>query len=246
MISFFNSNRLARCLSLLFICALKSSCITYVYPSGGWAEPLDLKLHSSSLEGVVVDFRCEKANSGSRLSSRASEPSIVGPCPMLRKSLKNMGAQVLGLESDPESGQESEQVSLGGETSSTDDASSQGANSLTVADVRVVYTDFVPQSGSCGWILIPLIFTGGLYPCLAETRSKAALTVTTFRTNRSASFPLEVSVRKYFGIGALTFLLSDMGKPLNRSSYQREQGANLVRFIQNKVYTSAMMEGGVY
>lgn len=239
--------RFLRSVPLMLVCIALPSCITYVYPHGHWSEPLDLKLHSSSLEGLVIDVKCEKA----KASSSSEESTRVGPCPMIRKSLRNLGAQVLGLNSEAQASRETNEQSLtqlsSGESSSSLDPSDETSNPpLASADITLIYRDALSQSGNCGWAWIPLLFSGGLYPCLAETRSLATLTVRTFSTNRSDSFPLKVSVRKYFGFGALGLLISDMGRPLSRSAYQREQGANLVKFIQNKVYTSAMVEGGAF
>ena len=230
---------------LFFICALVSSCVTYVYPKGGWAEPLDLELHNASLKGIVVKVTCN--DDGSSLQS--SDSSAGGACFLIRRSIKNLGATVLDLtkgsksENDKGTNVEAErEVSDGAQQS----GGLEGLSENVVPDVLVGYKDAPSHSGSCGWSWIPMIATGFLYPCLAETHAQATLTISTARSHWRSSSSLEVTVRKYFGTGALTLLLSDMGRPLSRTAYQRQLSDNFVSFVQSKVYTAAMIEGGAF
>lgn len=41
-------------------------------------------------------------------------------------------------------------------------------------------------------------------------------------------------------------MLSEIPKPVSRSAYQRQQSQNFAKFVENKVYTAATLQGGVF
>ena len=234
----------------LFVCVFVSSCITYVYPKGAWSEPLDLGLHNASLKGIIVKVTC--THDGSKLQALGS--SAGGACTLIQRSIKSLGATVLDLAdgSNPETDGEAEvAIKEKGQRQTVQDGTKQdgGAETLSediVPDVLVSYQGAASHSGRCGWSWIPMLVTGGVYPCLAETNAQATLTISAVRNHWRSSSPLEFTVRKYFGVAALHLLVRDMGKPLSRSAYELQVSNNFVTFVQSKVYTAAMMEGGAF
>jgi hypothetical protein len=213
--------KILRTISTLIVSSLLTSCVTYVYPQGKWVEPVDLTIKKDSLTGVVVKVTCKNKSGGDISGGEA--------CRFIKKTIGYMSADGDGLQE--QRGQDSAQ----GVT-----ANEQGKP----ADIVVTYREVDSDTGMCGWSLIGMLLSGSVFPCQAEATSQASLTVLNLRTSRERTWPLKVLVRRYYGIGALAGLLSDIGKPLNRKEYQRQQAVNFMKFVQNKVYTASVQSGG--
>jgi hypothetical protein len=209
-------------IAAFFVLTFLTSCISYVYPKGKWVEPVDLSLNNASLSGVPVKVECADASGGNLSEGEA--------CVFIKTIIANMAADVEGL---PEK----------------DDSESQPATPVAKheplpPEILVTYQEVDSTFGLCGWSLYPFIVSGSLFPCRADATSLAKLTVTTLKNQHSQSWPLEVYHRKYFGIGALFLMLSEIGKPLSRSAYRTQQSENFVKFVENKVYTANTLQGG--
>ncbi len=209
---------------MVAVTPLLASCISYVYPHGQWVEPVDLAIHATSLDGIPIKVICSDADGGNISEGEG--------CVFIKKIVANMGAVV---EDMPEK-----------EDSDTESPIQSATKKITAPEILVTYQEIKSGFGMCGWSLVPMIASGFLFPCLAEVDSSAKLTVTAVRGNQSRSWPLMVHQRKYFGIGALFLMLSEIGKPVSRSAYRRQQSENFAKFIENKVYTASALQGGVF
>ena len=114
----------------------------------------------------------------------------------------------------------------------------------TPADILVVYRDIDRSTGACGWLLIPFVMSGTLFPCFADATSKAQVTVTDIKDGRTTTWPLEVRIRRYAGLGALPLLAMDSLKALPRRQFHKQLAHNFAQFVRNKTYTAAVLRDG--
>lgn len=213
---------------LLFLVFIVTSCLTscvsYVYPHGQWVEPVDLAIHGTSLSGIPVKVVCSDADGGNISDGEG--------CIFIKKIIANMAAEVEDMPEDDNPEAEAKPPAT--------------PKKPAMPEILVTYQEVKADVGMCGWSLVPMVASMFFFPCLAKTDSEAKLTVTALKSNQSQSWPLKVQQRKYFGIGALFMMLSEIPKPVSRGAYQRQQSQNFAKFVENKVYTAATLQGGVF
>lgn len=209
-------------IAVFIVLTLLTSCISYVYPKGKWVEPVDLSLNSGSLTGVPVKVQCADASGGNLSEGEA--------CVFIKTIIANMAADVEGM---PEK-----------DDSESETATPAAKHEPRPPEILVTYQEVDSTFGLCGWSLYPFIASGSIIPCRADATSLAKLTVTTLKNQHSQSWPLEISHRKYFGIGTVFLMFAEIGKPLSRSAYRTQQSENFVKFVANKVYTANTLQGG--
>lgn len=183
-----------------------------------------MAIHGTSLSGIPVKVVCSDADGGNISDGEG--------CIFIKKIIANMAAEVEDMPEDDNPEAEAKPPAT--------------PKKPAMPEILVTYQEVKADVGMCGWSLVPMVASMFFFPCLAKTDSEAKLTVTALKSNQSQSWPLKVQQRKYFGIGALFMMLSEIPKPVSRGAYQRQQSQNFAKFVENKVYTAATLQGGVF
>ena len=136
-----------------------TGCITFKYPEGDWAYPVDLRLTAGILKGAVIEVRC---GSGERGRPTWTE-SIMKGCVDTAAAVRSLGATVLADEAlfpaiALKQGENSEQDLSEGSYIDV-------KTSKLIPDMTVVYIDQGVEKDRCiiGSLLFFMTFTPKFY-----------------------------------------------------------------------------------